>query len=332
MAIFTRLDPDDLAAIARLYGLGRVERVEGLEVGTVNTNYLVRAGGRELFLRVNEGKDEDEVRYEAELVAYLAARGVETPPILRTLHGEPFARRRDRFVTLFPLVEGVHRSGDALAAEDLAGVGAALARLHLAGQGFPLRRESRYSFRRIVERWRGIPAQSDGALARGLADVDAELAWLEARAAQRAALPGGVIHGDLFPDNVLLDPAGPGLRALLDFEQAADGTFAYDLAVTLCAWSWGDGAFRAPLVRALVEGYRSVRLLSDAEVALLWIEARAAAVRFTVTRVTDVELNPALGDDRRAAKSWRRFHARLEALRALGPDGFGSLLGSGAAD
>jgi homoserine kinase type II len=322
MAQFTRLTDDDARSIASAFGLGDVARLEGLEVGTVNSNYFLTAGGRDWFLRVNEGKDEDEVRYEAELLEHLAARGVPTPPVVRSLDGTPWLVWQGRFVTLFPRVGGAHRL-ERRTEDDLAAVGRALARLHLAGEDFPLRRESRYSFHRIVQRRRGIPAQPPGALATALADVDDEIAWLSEREAARAALPSGVIHGDLFPDNVLLETDGS--LSLLDFEQASDGTFAYDLAVTLCAWCFVDD-FVHPLCRGLRAGYSSVRPLTREERELLWIEARAAAMRFTVTRITDVELNPSVPGERRAAKSYRRFHARLLRLRELGPSGFADLV------
>jgi homoserine kinase type II len=154
--------------------------------------------------------------------------------------------------------------------------------------------------------------------------VGEELAWLAERAGARAALPAGVVHGDLFPDNVLFD--GERLVALLDFEQASDGAFAYDLAVSLCAWCYADD-FVPERARALRAGYEEVRPLEPAERELLWVEARAAATRFTVTRLTDVYLNAAATPLVRATKDFRRYHARLRRLRQLGAAGFAELVG-----
>jgi homoserine kinase type II len=145
-----------------------------------------------------------------------------------------------------------------------------------------------------------------------------ELAWLSARAAERAAAPRGVIHGDLFRDNVLFD--GEDLVALLDFEQASTGSLVYDVAVCVNAWCYGD-AFDAALVRAMCGGYAG-RAMSRAEARALMIELRAAAMRFMVTRITDVHL-PGV---ELAGKGFDRFQARLESWRALGDAGLADWL------
>lgn len=325
MALFTRLDEHDLEILARRYRLPRATHWQGLEEGTVNSNYFVDFGDRRTFLRVNEGKTEEDVRYEAQLLAHVAAHGVTTPRPFVTDDGEPYCVHRGRYITLFPRVDGEHRDLTKRTERDLAAVGRALAVLHEAGADFPRRRESRYAFARIVERRRfDIPAQVPADIAAGLADVDDELGRLASLARERAALPRGVIHGDLFPDNVLWD--GERLAALLDFEQASDGTLLYDLAVVLNAWCFGEDDFDRALCRALFAGYQDERPLDAAERRLLGAEARFAAARFTVTRLTDVELNPAVSDERKRAKSWRRFHARLLRLRALGDQGVWKLV------
>ena len=126
----------------------------------------------------------------------------------------------------------------------------------------------------------------------------------------------GLIHGDLFRDNVLWAP-GPEVRvgALLDFEQASGGSMAYDLAVCLNDWCW-TGAPRLELCAALLDGYQRVRPLSAGDRAALPVEVRAAAARFTITRITDVYLANVDQPD----KDFRAFLARAEAWRgqALG--------------
>jgi homoserine kinase type II len=324
MALFTRLTDDDVQAIAACFSLGAVTRAEGIEAGTVNTNYRFETARGVFFVRINEGKAEADVAYEAELVAHLAARGVPTPPALPARDGRHFAALACGLVTVFPWVRAQSLRTRALGAATCARAGEALARLHLAGADFPVRRESQYRFEAIVARWRGLPAAPAGSpLAAAIADCGEEIAWLEARAAARAALPRGVIHGDLFVDNVLEGEDG---FVLLDFEQASDGTLAYDLAVCVNAWCYGD-AYVAERARAMVAGYERVRPLGADERAGLYVEARAGAMRFTVTRITDVELNAGATPFVRANKRFERYHARLRALRAMGEAGFGELVG-----
>ena len=129
----------------------------------------------------------------------------------------------------------------------------------------------------------------------------------------RAAATHGIIHGDLFRDNVLW--AGPQIAAILDFEQASGGSLAYDLAVCINDWCW-DGGPRIDLAAALVAGYQRVRPLTDADREALPVELRAAAARFTITRITDVYLARVANPE----KDFRAFLARCEAWRgpALG--------------
>jgi len=306
---FTPLSDLDLDALAAAFALGTIRRAEALWAGTINSNFRLETDAGTLFLRVNEGKQEDEVAYEASLIGHLHAAGVPTPrPLLAA--GRPFARIGSHLVTLFPWIDGEHRTPEPAQATQ---VGAALARVHLAPP-FPERRVSRYAYPRIAERFHLIEGQIAPDTA---ADLRAELDGL----ATRPALPSGIIHGDLFPDNVLWH--GDRLVSLLDFEQASDGAFAYDLAVTLLAFCFDDD-FVAPRAAALVAGYDAVRPLAERDA--LYDEARFAAVRFIVTRLTDVELNPAASPELRRAKDYRRWLLRSRRLRALGPAGWSALV------
>jgi homoserine kinase type II len=207
---------------------------------------------------------------------------------------------------------------------DTALVGAALARLHLAGAPLAARfeRPGIYTFPDIAARFHGFRDRPDPALQPVVPALASAIAEIEAQAAQRERAARGVIHADLFPDNVIFTPGPePGI-ALIDFEQACTGSLLYDLAVCLTSWCYRDD-FVAELVRAMVAGYRQVRPLDASDLDLLHLEARVAAVRFTVTRITDIHL---AGVDN-PAKDFRRYAARLASLRALGSDGFAALVG-----
>jgi homoserine kinase type II len=331
MAELTRLDDEDIRALARAFRLGDVTGWGEVPAGTVNSNYWVEAGGRRWFLRVNEDKSEADVRWEAELLVELAAAGVATPRPVLAEDGAPLWLHRDRWVSLFPWVAGVHRERDEVSAGDAAEVGAALARLHLAGAGLTGRmaRTGIYTTGHIAARFERVQADpaaaADPALARALPAIGEELDWLAGRANLRASAPRGIIHGDLFRDNVLFDRPGAGARlvALLDFEQASLGSWVYDLAVCINAWCW-EGAFLPALAAAMIREYRAVRPLLPLEEGLLYVEARAAAVRFTVTRITDVHLRGFAVAD----KSFQSYLARLEAWRELGADGLAAWLAS----
>ena len=330
MATFTQLQDQDIAAISAGFGLGPVTRWAAIDAGTINSNFDIETAAGRFCVRVNEGKGEAQVRYEADLVEALARGGVPTPMPLRapagarSPAGAPCIALQDRWVSAFPWVPGAHREIGQVTASDAAAVGRALGRLHATGLALAERFASPgiYTFEHIRARAAALRERDDPALAPALAEVLAESDWLVARAAVRAAAPRGIIHGDLFRDNVLFD--GPTLTALIDFEQASTGSLCYDLAVSLNAWCYGDD-FDPALVRALVRGYREVRELDTAERAALPVEVRAAAMRFTVTRITDVYL---AGVDK-PSKDFRRYLRRLERWREIGAAGLLAWAGLG---
>lgn len=322
VATHTQLSTQEVERIAHAFGLEAVRQWRSIPGGCVNSNFAVSTASGRYFLRVNEGKEEADVRYESELVEALAGAGVPTPAPLRSCDGQPFVLHRDRYVSLFPWVDGNHRALTEVSPADAAAVGAALAHMHLAGEPLAdrFRRPGDYTFADIVARFEEFRGSEDAALVPAVCAIAGEIEWLEAREPIRERATRGVIHGDLFTDNVFF--AGSELVALIDFEQASSGSFAYDLAVCIDAWCFRQ-EFVPDLVAALVAGYGAVRPLEERDLDALYVEARAAAVRFTVTRVTDAYLRP-IGIP---GKDFRRFLQRLQSLREAGADRFREWVG-----
>jgi homoserine kinase type II len=316
MAQFRTLTAEDVRAI--LQPLDRPTYVyvrhDPIAVGTINTNLRVETAAGRLFVRINEGKTPDDVRREADVVAHAAARGVPTPAPLRTPSGEPFVRWSGELASVFPWVEGRTLRRPELLPAHAAAVGRALAALHRSSPGFPDHRPGRYEPDEIARRFARLSALARPELAAALATLGPEL---EALASARAPdLPTGIIHGDLFMDNVLFTDAGPSgrLAALIDFEQASWGRLAYDLAVTTLAFGFGRDDFRADVVRALLQAYAAERPPAAAERAAFGAELRFAACRFAVTRITDVHLKRDAGAP--PGKDFNRYLARLASVRA----------------
>ena len=310
--MFTSLDDADVAAIAAAFGLGTVDHWRPIAAGTINSNFEIATEQGRYFVRVNEGKERGDVAWEAELAAHLAESGVPTPVPLRTHRGPRLLEHRGLLISAFPWLRGHHPAADEVSVETAGEIGAALARVHLAGVDFPgERRAGIYTWPHIVERFEAFRTSDDPGLADAIAVLGAAFEAIDAHAAERAALPRSVVHGDLFRDNVLFDDHH--LVALLDFEQASDGAPVYDLAVALNDWCW-DGGPRRDLAVAMLAGYQRVRPLDEAERALLPVEIRAAAVRFTVTRITDVYLPGIANKD----KDFRDFLARVKAWQGGG--------------
>jgi homoserine kinase type II len=317
MGTFRSLSDADVTEILAAFALPPPLRTSAIAVGTINTNVAVELGERRLFLRVNEGKAKADVEREAGIVQHLAARGLATPEPLRARDGRPFVEWRGLYVSLFPWVEGRTLGRDEVSPEHARQVGAALARLHLFGAEYADRRPGRYEPDEIARRFARIEGEveaagpgGDPALHEAVAVLGPELAALAGERAE--VLPLGLIHGDLFIDNVLYLPDGR-LSALLDFEQAAWGRLAYDVAVTALAFGYGREDFRPEVTRAFLAGYRGARAPLEAERQAFGAELRFACCRFAVTRITDVYLRCTPGAP--PGKDFRRYLARLASVK-----------------
>ncbi len=322
MALLTPITLPAARRLGALYGLD-VTAVRPLLAGSVNTNVeLTLAGGGRAFLRIYEEQGFPGAAGDARLLAHLAPLGVATPMPL-ALAAEPGAfvsEHAGKPAAVFPWVEGESLCQARVTPEATAQVGEALARVHVAGASFAGAPPSRFGPAQIDARLRSL---REAALPPELSAVVARLSSrLEGHAA-RAPAPevSGLVHGDLFRDNVLWKEGR--IAALLDFESASRESYPFDLMVTLLAWCFGD-RLDADLARAMAQGYARVRPMPEAEAALLHAEGSFAALRFAVTRITDFELRPrGLG----VFKDYRRFLARGEALEALGPGGLRAMLG-----
>ncbi len=320
--MFTRLADHEVAGLAGTYGIGDVVEVTPIEAGTINSNFRLvttKRGHREQwFLRVNEGKSEADVAYEASLVDAFAAGGLPTPTPLRAADGRSYAALGDKWVSLFAWRGGSHLAAGEVTVATASRLGGALAKLHAVGLELPTR-ASIYDHAHLVARFRGFEQSSDPELAHAIAVIRDELARAEAAAGVRAAATHGVIHGDLFRDNVLWERGE--ISAILDFEQASGGSLAYDLAVCINDWCW-TGEVRFDLAAGLLAGYQATRPLTVEDRAALLIEVRAAATRFTITRITDVYLAEVPNPE----KDFRAFLARVEAWRGQALGGLSALL------
>lgn len=313
MAVYTNLGAEDLAALIAEFDVGELTSAKGIAEGVSNSNWLVETTGKtgagaRFILTMYEFRIEvEDLPFFLSLLDHLAAKGC---PVPRTIHDRSGALYRmvgDKAVALIEFLPGVSVShptpGQARS------VGRALAQLHLASADFGQSRENAMG---LVESRR----LADACGAEGMAQIDPALAALVARElpllerAWPSDLPRSVIHADLFPDNVLM--LGEQVTGLIDFYFACTDLTAYDVAVTHAAWCFdGEGRkFDPAISAALLEGYESLRPLSVAERDALPVLARAAALRFTMSRAFDWLNTPA--DALVVRKSPMAFARRLE--------------------
>lgn len=283
MAVYTDVPDEELAAFVAEYDLGAVTAFKGIAEGVENSNFLLRTERGSYILTLYEKRVRaGDLPFFLGLMEHLAARGFTCPTPVKGRDGVALRHLCNRPAAIVTFLDGLWPRR--IQTLHCAGVGDALARLHLAGDGFAISRPNDLS----VAGWRRLLAASaDRAheVRAGLAEeLSAEFARLESE--WPSGLPAGVIHADMFPDNVFF--RDDRLTGVIDFYFACNDAFAYDVAICLNAWCFeADGSFNVTKARALLTRYEAVRPLSAAEYAALPVLARGCALRFLLTRLYD---------------------------------------------
>ena len=318
MAVYTEVSAEALGVFLQGYDLGAPHSLKGIAEGVENSNYLLTTDLGPFLLTLYEKRvNEADLPFFLGLMEHLARRGVNCPQPVRARNGEAIGRLAGRAAAIVTFLDGlsVRRPSAAHCGE----VGEALARMHEAGADFAIRRPNALT----MPSWAGLFAAAGGRadeVAPGLAqETEGHLVFLQS--AWPSGLPSGVIHADLFPDNVFF--FAEKLSGLIDFYFACNDFLAYDLAVCLNSWAFeANGEFNATKGRALIEGYQRVRRLEPAEVEALPVLMRGAALRFMLTRLVDW-LNVPPGalvkpHDPREYLRKLRFNAKATSARDFG--------------
>ena len=318
MAVYTEVTDEALGTFLQEYELGSAIAFRGIAEGVENSNFSLRTTGGDFILTLYEKRvDPTELPWFLGLMEHLAGQGITCPLPVRGLDGAALRHLAGRPACITTFLPGVWPRR--VRPEHCGPLGEALARLHLAGQGYAAERPNTLG-----------PAGWPPLLAHCLPGADAVQPGL-ANALDSALstildtwptnLPRGQIHADLFPDNVFfLDGK---LSGLIDFYFAATDLLAYDVAICLNAWCFEpDFQFNVTKARALLRGYASVRPLTPAEQDSLPVLCQGAALRFLLTRLYDWVNTPpgAMVTRKDPLEYWRRlrFHLGAEGPQAYG--------------
>jgi homoserine kinase type II len=320
MAVYTDVSGEELAAFLADYDLGAMLSLKGIAEGVENSNYLLHTDKGHFILTLYEKRvAEADLPFFIGFMEHLASRGLNCPQPVKNRAGAALGRLAGRAAAIVTYLEGLWPRRQTAA--HCAAVGAALAELHIDGEGFALTRANALS----IDAWRPLyqtAASRADSVQPGLAAfIESELDRLDANWPR--GLPSGVIHADLFPDNVFF--IGDKLSGLIDFYFACNDAFAYDLAICVNAWCFEpDASFNVTKGRAMIEAYRRRRALSDAEIAAFPMLARGAAMRFLLTRLVDwLNVPPgALVKPKDPIEYFRklRFHQQAASIRDYGCD------------
>jgi homoserine kinase type II len=318
VAVYTPVSAADLSAFLADYALGAPVALEGIAEGVENSNFhLATERGRYILTIYEKRVDPADLPFFLGLMEHLARHGMPCPLPVQARDGTALRRLAGKPAAIVSCLEG--RWPRRIAVEHCAALGEALARLHLATSDFTLTRRNALSFAGWHSLFEGCRGKAH-AVEPGLeAEIAAELAHLAA--VWPEDLPQGVIHADLFPDNVFF--AGDRVTGIIDFYFACNDLLAYDVAICLNAWCFEpDGEFNVTKAKALLQGYRRHRVLSAAEIAALPVLARGSALRFLLTRLYDwlhqVEGAKVVPKDPREYLKKLRFHRAVAGPAAYG--------------
>ncbi|MGL4288419.1 MAG: homoserine kinase [Phreatobacter sp.] len=283
MAVYTDVTAEELSAHLARYDIGTLLSFKGIAEGVENSNFLLHTTQASFILTLYEKRvDPGDLPFFIGLMEHLAGRGLTCPQPVKMRDGSALGELAGRPAAIVTFLEGVWIRRPQVS--HCAAVGRALAELHLAGQGFPIRRVNALSvagWRPLYERARDRADTVAPGLAATIAhELDhCEPSWPR-------DLPAGVIHADLFNDNVFF--LNDRLSGLIDFYFACNDLLAYDLAICLNAWCFSpDDEFDFAKGTAMLAAYQQVRPLSEAERRALPLLARGSALRFLLTRLVD---------------------------------------------
>ena len=280
MSVFTTVTVEQMRLWLRAYPLGELLDLQGIASGITNTNYFVTTTTGRYVLTLFEKNSVDELPFFLRLMAHLADRGVPCPHPVANHDGEYLGMLNDKPASLVSYLRGSSLQNPSI--KHCAEVGRVLAQMHLAGQSFPAFMENPRGpdWRiKIAKQVMGFLDVGDRAMLEQQLAFEADLADLD--------LPRGVIHADLFRDNVLFD--GEAIGGVIDFYYACNDMLAYDMAIAANDWcATVDGGMDTPRLQALLKAYHAVRPLSEAEHAAWPGLLRIAALRFWLSRLLDL--------------------------------------------
>ena len=286
MAVYTEVDSDTLAEFAAQYPLSQFDEFKGITAGVQNSNFLLTTADAKYILTIYEssanGVAAADLPFFLGLMLHLSAQGLSCPVPLARKDGGLISTIKNKPAALVSFLEG--RSVKTPRPEHCRALGAAMAQMHLAGDGFELTRPNNHglgNWQALFERCHSRADEVSPDLTRAM---ERELTRLKENWPDN--LPTGIIHADLFPDNVFFMQGD--MSGLIDFYFACNDFYAYDLAIALNAWCFeADATFNVTKARALLSGYQNLRPLAPEEIDAVPILGAGAAMRFLTTRLFD---------------------------------------------
>lgn len=292
MAVYTQLSESDIGSFLALYDVGKLESFKGIAEGVSNTNYLLLTKQESrnincILTLFEENFNSADLPFFMSLTEHLADNGVVCPRPVYNKSGEVIGNIKGRPAVLIEFLQG--RGNPHITPQHLRLVGELVAKLHLATASFKQRRENALSLTGLQKMFAGFSDRVDEIQIGLRNELEDEFAFLTKNFPKD--LPAGIVHTDIFPDNVFFIDGNtdrPELSGIIDFYFSCHDFYMYDLMIVLNAWCFNSAhEFVHERAHALFQGYNSLRKITTLEKKAMNILARAASMRFLMTRSRD---------------------------------------------
>ncbi len=283
MAVYTKVSKADLSPIIEEYNIGQIKELKEIEQGIENSNFFLTTDKNRYVLTIYEKRvREEDLPFYLNLMQHLSQKKFPCPTPIKTKSGAVLSKIHNRPAAIVSFLSG--KEAKSIKNEHIEQLGQYIAQMHLATSDFDMHRMNNMSLVSWLDLFGQIGKSADK-IKNGLSnEIENELRDLEKNWPKN--LPTGIVHADLFPDNVFFQ--GTKLAGIIDYYFACNDFLMYDLAICLNAWCFeNNNDFNVTKARILLRAYNKVREISDDELDALPILARGAAVRFLLTRLYD---------------------------------------------
>lgn len=322
MAVYTLVTLEDIARLLASYPIGEAITLQGISEGVENSNYFLETTQGRYILTVYEKRvKKEDLPFYLGLMSHLAGKGIKCPLPVADCQGNYLQDIQGKPAAITHFLEG--KSTRRIENWHLEALGEAMASMHKAGQDYAGRITNPFSLASWQSLFARVKPRADE-VKKGLSEeIEERLEWLKWHW-PKAPLPSGIIHADLFPDNVFFKDHH--LSGIIDYYFACHDFLMYDIVISLNAWCFEHGRdFNLTKARRLLSSYHKVRGITLPELEALPVLASGAAMRFLLTRLSDW-LNPVEGamvtpKDPREYLYKLRFHQGVASYKVYGLEG-----------
>ena len=290
MAVYTKINKGDISFINKQFDIEEIISFQGIKKGIENTNYLLKSKNKKFILTIFEKRvSNKEIPFFMKLMDKLNNSKINCPKPLKNNNGKYLIKLKNKTACIVSFLKG--KDKNKLNLKNCFEVGKIIAQMHLVTKNINLSRKNSMGIKNLDPLLKSIKFRSnkfsnlEKFLVNNLKEIKKN--WPK-------KLPKGIIHGDLFIDNIFFNKNK--LSGIIDFYFAANDYFMYEIAICINALCFDNKKSKFKInkqkIKSLIKGYESIKKISLKEKKSLNILCRGAAMRYLLTRLYDYSNTP----------------------------------------